>query len=56
LRGTDADLRSKAKKLDPHIVKGSHYVDQDMERRLHYYNEYNNIANYHVKGKSMPLA
>jgi adenylate kinase len=56
MRGTEAELKAKAKKLDPHILKGSHYTDGDMERRLYYYNEHNNIANYHIKGKSMPLA
>ncbi len=54
IRGTDAQLKEKAKKLDPHIIKGSHWADGDMERRLHVYNTYNNVSNYHYqKGNSM---
>jgi hypothetical protein len=32
LRGTNAELKAKARKLDPHILKGSHYMDNEMDR------------------------
>jgi len=55
MRGTDAELKEKAKKLEKHKIQGLHYFEMDMERRLNSWNESNNVANYHDSERPVPV-
>jgi hypothetical protein len=46
LEGEDDFLKEKAKKLPTEVIKGSHWLPADMERRLNDYNMANSINNF----------